>query len=136
MSQTAGSLEHNCLAPSPTAFLWTKDLRVPEIPGERQGLFGEGSARDARSSASHRMRTTGESTWGREEPRAGPRSATGFLWGSCPASLILEPISPEKEYNGCPGGIFLPSDSRAGLLRPSMSWPCSCPLLHTTSPVL
>ena len=79
--------------------------------------------------------------WGREEPREGPCSATGFLRGSCPASLILEPISPEKEYNGCPWGIFLPSDSRAGLLRPSMShpsmsWPCSCPLLRTTSPVL
>ena len=43
------SLEHNCLTPSPTAFLWTRDFRVPEIPGERQGLFGEGSARDPRS---------------------------------------------------------------------------------------
>ena len=40
------SLEPNCLDPSPTAFLWTKNLSVPEIPGERQGLFGEGSARD------------------------------------------------------------------------------------------
>ena len=94
------SLGHNCVAASLTAFLWTEDLRVPEIPGERQGLFGEGSARDARSSVSHRMRTaTGESTWGREEPRAGPCSDTGFLPGSCPVSLLLEAISPEKEYN-------------------------------------
>ena len=43
------SLGHNCVAASLTAFLWTEDLRVPEIPGERQGLFGEGSARDPRS---------------------------------------------------------------------------------------
>ena len=43
------SLEPNCLDPSPTAFLWTKNLSVPEIPGERQGLFGEGSARDSGS---------------------------------------------------------------------------------------
>ena len=32
------SLEHSCLAPSPTAFLWTEDSRVPEIPGERACL--------------------------------------------------------------------------------------------------
>ena len=31
------SLGHNCVAASLTAFLWTEDLRVPEIPGERQG---------------------------------------------------------------------------------------------------
>ena len=61
------SLGHNCVAASLTAFLWTEDLRVPEIHGERQGLFGEGSARDPRSSTA-----TGEPTWGREEPRAGP----------------------------------------------------------------
>ena len=79
--------------------------------------------------------------WGREGPREGPCLATGFLQGSCPVSLVLEAISPEKEYNDCPWGIFLASDSRAGLLRPSMShlsmsWPCSCPLLRTTSSVL
>ena len=79
--------------------------------------------------------------WGREGPREGPCLATGLLQGSCPVSLVLEAISPEKEYNDCPWGIFLASDSRAGLLRPSMShpsmsWPCSCPLLRTTSSVL
>ena len=79
--------------------------------------------------------------WGRQEPRAGPGSATGFLPGSCPVSLVLEAISPEKEYNDCPWGIFLASDSKAGLLRPSMSHPSmsrprSCPLLRATSPVL
>lgn len=34
------SLENNCLAPSPTAFLWTEDKRVPEIPGGTGLVWG------------------------------------------------------------------------------------------------
>ena len=79
--------------------------------------------------------------WGREEPREGPCSATGFLRGSCPASLILEPISPEKEYNGCPWylpafgfqsrpapSIDEPSVHELALLLPSASYHLSCAL--------
>ena len=73
--------------------------------------------------------------WGREGPREGPCLATGFLQGSCPVSLVLEAISPEKEYNDCPWGIFLASDSRAGLLRPSMSHQSPNLHLQTRHPV-
>ena len=72
--------------------------------------------------------------WGREEPRAWPCSATGFLPCGCQVSLLLEAIPPEKEYNDSPWGIFLASESRAGQLcasmsHPPMSWPCSYLLL-------
>ena len=41
--------------------------------------------------------------WGRQEPRAGPGSATGFLPGSCPVSLVLEANIPRE---GLPLGYF------------------------------
>ena len=117
------SLGHNCVAASLTAFLWTEDLRVPEIPGERQGLFGEGSARDARSSVSHRMRTaTGESTWGREEPRAGRAQPPASSRAAAQSHCFLRQY-PQRRNTTTVLGIFLASDSKAGLLRPSMSHP-------------
>ena len=100
------SLEPNCLAPSPTAFLWTKDLSVPEIPGERQGLFGEGSARD---SVSIRLSLNRNSNRripvGREGAKGRAMLSHWIPLGSCPVSLVLRQY-PQRRNTTTTLGVF------------------------------
>ena len=93
------SLGHNSVAASLTAFLWTEDLRVPEIPGETGLVRGGLSKRREVVSLSPNENGHRRIHVGKGGAKGGPCSATGFLPGGCPVSLLLEAISPEKEYN-------------------------------------
>ena len=98
------SLEHNRLAPSPTAFLWTEDIRVPEIPGGTELVWGGLSKRPWVSlllnQNSNRRIPVGK---GGAKGRA--MLSHWIPPGSCPVSLVLRQY-PQRRNTTTTLGVF------------------------------